>query len=557
VVIGLTTLTLVAVELALPAVLGGAVDALVEDRSAGAWGLACCVLVGVLVICDAFDDLATGAVVARCTAWLRHRLLRHVLALGPRPARGLAAGDVASRIIGNTAEVATAPLDVVRAAGSIVPAVGGTIALALIDPWLCVTFLVGMPALLLIIRAFVRVASERTANYLRVQGTIAARLVDALTGARTIAAAGTAEREARRVLEPLPELHHHGVSVWRAQMRITTQDAILLSLLEVCVLAVAGTLLARGRITPGEMLAASQYVLLAATMGSAASFVAHLATSRAAAARLDAILALEPMLHGTASLPAGPGRLELRGVTVRDGDRTILDGVALVVPGGSMVAVVGASGAGKSLLAALAGRLVDPDEGAVLLDGVPLAELTSDELRRQISFGFERPALIGATLADAIGFGGEDRSAEEVAAAATLAEADGFIRRMPDGYATRLADAPMSGGEAQRIGLARAFAGAGRLVVLDDVAASLDSVTEHRIGEVLTSALADRTRIVVAHRASTAARADAVVWLDDAGIRALAPHRTLWRRRSYRALFEPGEHGLAGAGVTGAETGRT
>jgi ATP-binding cassette subfamily B protein len=132
---------------------------------------------------------------------------------------------------------------------------------------------------------------------------------------------------------------------------------------------------------------------------------------------------------------------------------------------------------------------------------------------------------------------------DEVAAAATLAQADGFIHRMPDGYATRLADAPMSGGEIQRLGLARAFLGSPRVVVLDDVAASLDTVTEHRIGEVLADALSDRTRIVVAHRASTAARADAVIWLEDGGVRAFAPHRRLWRRREYRALFEPGEHG--------------
>src|SRR5207248_2365946 len=126
----------------------------------------------------------------------------------------------------------------------------------------------------------------------------------------------------------------------------------------------------------------------------------------------------------------------------------------------------------------------------------------------------ERPALMGETLGDAIAFGEHTPSAEEVVAAARAARADAFIRRMPRGYGTRLGDAPMSAGEVQRIGLARTFAHAGRVIVLDDVAASLDTVTEHHISQVLTGALADRTRIVVAHRASTAARADFVVWLD-------------------------------------------
>src|SRR5204863_2237883 len=99
-------------------------------------------------------------------------------------------------------------------------------------------------------------------------------------------------------------------------------------------------------------------------------------------------------------------------------------------------------------------------------------------------------------------------------------------------YRTRLADAPMSGGERQRVGLARTFAHAGRVVVLDDVAASLDTVTEHHISRVLAGAMADRTRIVIAHRASTAARADFVVWLDEGGIRAVAPHQRLWQDAS-------------------------
>lgn len=548
-VVALTSLVIAAAELALPTVIGHAVDAILAERSAATWVAAAGALVFALVTADAVDDLAAGTAIARSTARLRHDVLDHVLEIGSRPIRDLPPGEVTARLVGNTADTAKVAPDVVRSITGLIPAIGGIVALALIDPWLCVTFVTGLPVFMLVLRTFARDASQIATSYLTVQGTIARRLVDALAGARTIAAAGTAEREAQRVLAPVPELHRQGISMWRAQMRLMAQDTVLIGLLEIAVLAVAGWLLSRGRISPGELIAASQYVLLAGGIAGALSGLTRLVQSRAAARRVLDILDERPVRYGTARAPAGPGRIELRGVTVRAGDRTVLAGVDLVVPGGTLVAVAGRSGAGKSLLAALAGRLVDPDEGEVLLDGVALPSLSRSELRREIGYGFERPVLLGDTLGDAIACGTQTASREEVVAAARAARADDFIRLMPQGYDTPVAQAPMSGGEVQRVGLARTFAHARRVVVLDDVAASLDTVTEHHIAAVLTGALRDHTRIVVAHRASTAARADAVIWLDGGRVRAYAAHDELWRDPQYRALFEARDEEPSGAGA--------
>jgi ATP-binding cassette subfamily B protein len=545
----LTALAMAAVELTLPAVVGSAVDAMLDGRAAGIWITLCGMLIALLVACDAVDDFAAGAATARSTARLRHGLMAHLLALG-RPIHRLPGGDITARLVGNTAEAGRVAPDVVRGVAEFVPALGGIVALAVIDPWLAATFVAGMPVFMLALKIFARDASQIATRYLAVQGTIAGLLLDALAGARTIAAAGTADREAQRVLGPVPELHRQGVAMWRAQMRITAQDAVLVALLEIAVLAVAGALLARGRISPGELIAASQYVLLASGVGGAVTGMTRLVRSRAAAMRVAEILDEPPVGYGTAPAPPGRGLLEFRGVTARAGGRAVLADVDLVVPAGAFVAVVGRSGSGKSLLAALAGRLVDPDEGDVLLDGVALPELSRRALRSEIGYGFERPVLIGETLADAIAWGTETASRDEVVAAAGAARADDFIRRMPAGYDTRLADAPMSGGEIQRVGLARTFAHARRVVVLDDVAASLDTVTEHHISAVLTGALADRTRIVIAHRASTAARADAVIWLEDGAVRAYAAHEQLWLLPDYRALFEARDESAAAVAAT-------
>jgi ATP-binding cassette, subfamily B, bacterial len=528
-----TALALAGITIALPWVLGQAVDAVLGQAS-GAWITLVAGLVVALVACDALDDLAMGGATARSTAWLRLGLLARVLALGPRADRKFEPGDLVARLVGNAAQAGRVSVDAVRGLASLLSAIGGIVALVLIDPWLGATFLSGAPLLLLLTRAFAREMSTASARYLELQGKISARLADALSGARTIATAGTTNREADRVLAPLPEMHQHGMSMWDAQTKRTSQSALLVPMLQVAVLAVAGARLAQGRITPGELLAASQYVLLATTIGSVVGTLAALARERAAAARASEVLREPAVAYGAKELPPGPGQLELCGVTVRRNGRPALDGVDLVVPGAKLVALVGPSGSGKSVLAGLVGRLTDADEGQVLLNGIPVQELEHGSLRREVSYGFERPELFGETFADAI-------ASEEIVAAARSARADGFIRRMPKGYRTPLSESPMSGGETQRVGLARTFAQAGRIVVLDDVAASLDTVTEYHIGRVLTGALAGRTRIVVAHRASTASRADLVVWLEEGRVRAVGPHSELWRERDYRALFDPGE----------------
>jgi ATP-binding cassette subfamily B protein len=552
-VLALAALAMAVVELALPAVIGSAVDTILDGRSGGTSVLSCGVLIAVLVTCDALDEFAAGAAIARSTERLRHGLTAHLLAVGSRSGHHLRPGEITARLVGNTMEAARVAPDVVRSVVGLVPALGAIVALALIDTWLCATFVAGMPVFMLTLRLFVRDASQIATRYLTIQGSIAGRLVDALAGARTIASAGTAEREAQRVLGPVPELHRQGVAMWRAQMRIVTQDAVLVALLEIAVIAVAGMLLARGRISPGELIAASQYVLLASGIGGAVTGMTRLVRSRGAATRVAEILNEPPVPYGTAPAPPGRGCVELRAVTARAGGRVVLARVDVVLPAGALIAVVGRSGSGKSLLAALVGRLVDPDEGEVLLDGVELSQLSRRELRREIGYGFECPVLIGETLAGAIGCGTDTPSRDEVVAAAIAARADDFIRRMPAGYDTRLADAPMSGGEVQRVGLARTFAHARRVVVLDDVAASLDTITEHHISAVLTGALGDRTRIVLAHRASTAARADVVIWLEDGRIRAYAAHEQLWHDADYRALFEVHDEaaGVGAATVNG------
>ncbi|GAA4305008.1 hypothetical protein GCM10023178_12370 [Actinomadura luteofluorescens] len=236
-------------------------------------------------------------------------------------------------------------------------------------------------------------------------------------------------------------------------------------------------------------------------------------------------------------LPDGPGELRLRGVTVRFGGRAVLDRLDLDVPPGATVAVVGTSGTGKSVLMSTIGRLLDPDEGVVELDGVPVTAVPLAELRRAVAYAFERPALLGATVRETIAYARPGATRAEVHRAARDAVADAFIRALPNGYDTPLDRAPLSGGELQRLGLARAALGDDRIVLLDDATSSLDTATEMKVTQALRQILAGRTSLVVARRPATAARADLVAWLDAGRVRALAPHAELWADPAYRAVF--------------------
>lgn len=544
------TVTAAAAALAEPAILGHTLDLLLRrDPSAPAWTLLCAAVIAAEVALDAAAARLTGDVDGRSTARLRRLGFAGLLSTAPHHAARHAPGETAARLTAHAAEAGKVPAAVAHTLAALLPPLGAVAALLLIDLWTALAFLLGVPLLVLLLRAFSRDTLSSVARYQQVQLATAGRLVEALAGARTIAAAGSADRERARILAQLPELGTEGRRMWQVYGGTTARSAALTPMLLYAVLAVGGIRLSAGAIGIGELLAASRYAGLAAGVGAVTGGLAAVARGRAAARRTAALLALPAMDHGRAELPEeGPGTLELQGVRVVRGGSTVLHDIDLVIPGGTTVAVVGRSGAGKTLLASVAGRLTDPDAGRVLLDGVPLRELTAEALRREVGYAFDRPFLLGDTVGGAIGFGAcPDPAPDTIRAAARAAGADAFVRRLPHGYGTRLADAPMSGGEVQRLGLARAFRGAGRLLVLDDATSSLDTVTAREVERALAHEVRPGTRIVVAHRLSSAVRADLVVWLEDGRVRATGTHGELWRHEpAYRSVFaaapEPHEH---------------
>ncbi|MGH3763941.1 MAG: ABC transporter transmembrane domain-containing protein, partial [Pseudonocardiaceae bacterium] len=386
-VLALATLTTASADILLPTALGRALDALPSggEISGGAirWALLTCAgLIAIMVTGKVIGDIATGTSTARSTAWLRMTLVRHLVSIGPAATRRFEPGDLVTRVTRNASEAGQVGVTAVMVIAGFIAPVGGIVALMVIDWWVGLAALAGLVTMAGLLRVFVRHNTETIRGYLHSQGLIASRLLDALSGARTIAAAGSMERERRRILQPLPELREHGVRMWRNQVRVTGQTAVIAPLLQLAVVAVAGLGVVAGRLSIGELYAASRYAVMAAGLGSAVGFLNKLSRARAGGNRAAELLSEPVTRYGAGTLPPdGGGRLEFCGVRVSAAGQPVIDGLDLVIPAGATVAVVGRSGAGKSLLAAVAGRLADPEQGQVLLDGVALPELSRAQLR--------------------------------------------------------------------------------------------------------------------------------------------------------------------------------
>jgi ABC-type multidrug transport system fused ATPase/permease subunit len=218
--------------------------------------------------------------------------------------------------------------------------------------------------------------------------------------------------------------------------------------------------------------------------------------------------------------------------------------VSLVVEPGSTVALVGATGSGKTTLVQLLPRLYDPQLGSVLIDGADVRSVDVVSLRSEIAIVDDDPFLFSDTIAGNIAYGRPDASPEDIRRAAERAQAAGFIDELPQGYDTRVGERglTLSGGQRQRIAIARALLLDPRVLILDDATASVDASTEAKIKLALRAVMKGRTTIIIAHRLSTIALADEVVVIEDGAVAARGQHEALIHRSPIYA--EIWRHGL-------------
>ncbi|MZF55316.1 ATP-binding cassette domain-containing protein [Streptomyces sp. SID5594] len=388
--------------------------------------------------------------------------------------------------------------------------------------------------------------------YAQGQAAAVAGVVDgAVSGVRVVKGFGQEDQETGKLREVSRRLFAGRLRTIRLNSRYTPALQAVPALGQVAMLALGGWLATRGEITLGTFVAFSTY--LAQLVGPVRMLAMVLTVGQQARAGVERVLELidtEPsMTDGTKELPAdAPAGIEFDDVRFGyEEDRPVLDGFSLTVEPGETLAVVGASGSGKSTVSLLLPRFYDVSHGAVLIGGHDVRELTQASLRAAIGLVPEDSFLFSDTVRSNIAYGFPDATQEQIEQAARAAQAHGFISALPDGYDTTVGEhgLTLSGGQRQRVALARAILTDPRLLLLDDATSAVDARVEHEIHEALKQVMEGRTTLLIAHRRSTLQLADRIAVLDGGKLAAIGTHAELERTSPLyrRLLTDPDELG--------------
>ncbi|GAB3452508.1 ABC transporter ATP-binding protein [Actinophytocola sediminis] len=368
----------------------------------------------------------------------------------------------------------------------------------------------------------------------------AARVIEYLQAQPVLRTGGRTEERFRLLDDSLRAVRRASRRATLATLPGVVGLTIVVQAMFTMVLVLGAVLALGGHLGAVELLAA--LVLAARTADpllSLAEIGGRLRGARSVLARLDAILATEPLPEPPDPVQPRGHDLEFESVVFGHGDRTVLDGVSLSVPAGQRIAVVGPSGAGKSTVLRLLARFHDVSAGAVRLGGVDVRSIATDVLMSRVAIVFQDVYLFAGTIAENVRLGRPDAGEAEVRAAATAARLDEVIDRLPGGWATEVGEggALLSGGERQRISIARALLKDAPVVLLDEVTSALDPVNEAAVHDGIERLLVGRTVVLVAHRLLAVERADRVVLLDGGRVVADGGHHELLGRGGRYADF--------------------